>query len=269
MESTFFEELLKGKNQRGVSAEAFWDGRAEQFNSNVQKGGGGQVEALISVLKANKLLKAGDSVLDIGCGTGRYTVEFAKVAGEVTGIDVSSKMLEYAAENSSRENVKNTRYIKLDWGTADFKELGWEKSFDLVFASMCPGIDSRRALEKMSEVSRGHCFISRTIQRKDSIADALSEHFGIERKYDPHNDRDKVCAMFNLLWMSGYSPEITYLNMKQDIELTAEEAMGHHGWALEAGVREDEMKAFLLEKQGDKVIKGVVCSSTALIYWKV
>jgi len=64
------------------------------------------------------------SILDLGCGTGRHDVEFAKKGYKVTGIDQSETMLQIADKESSNEN---TRYIKDD---ARYLELN--EKFDAV-----------------------------------------------------------------------------------------------------------------------------------------
>jgi len=38
----------------------------------------------------------GSSILDIGCGTGRHAIELARLGYHVTGVDLSSRMLEHA-----------------------------------------------------------------------------------------------------------------------------------------------------------------------------
>lgn len=50
-------------------------------------------------------LKPGDSLLDIGCGTGRHAVGLAKKGIRVTGVDISEKMLEKASKRASRAGV--------------------------------------------------------------------------------------------------------------------------------------------------------------------
>lgn len=50
----------------------------------------------------------GKSLIDIGCGPGVYSVEFAKRGADVLGVDISQKMLDKARNNASTANVKLT-----------------------------------------------------------------------------------------------------------------------------------------------------------------
>lgn len=61
-----------------------------------------------------------DSILDIGCGTGKLTIELARFAskGSVTGIDPSQEMLQKAKEVSG--DVKNIRLIHIPAQSMDF-----------------------------------------------------------------------------------------------------------------------------------------------------
>lgn len=62
-------------------------------------------------------------ILDLGCGSGRHSVELNKMGYKVDGIDLSSKSLEIARpfENS-----------KLKFIHADFRELDFENKYDIV-----------------------------------------------------------------------------------------------------------------------------------------
>lgn len=55
-------------------------------------------------------------ILDVGCGSGRYCIEIAKAgAKEVTGIDLSPKMLEIAEQLADQSNVSDQcRFIRKD-----------------------------------------------------------------------------------------------------------------------------------------------------------
>jgi SAM-dependent methyltransferase len=59
-------------------------------------------------LRAAYGISSGDSVLDIGCGTGLTTRESARAAapGRVVGVDVSERMLDRARELTAADNVR-------------------------------------------------------------------------------------------------------------------------------------------------------------------
>ena len=51
-------------------------------------------------------LKAGMTVLELGCGTGSFTRELARSGAEIVAIDVSPELLEIAKSNCSAANVR-------------------------------------------------------------------------------------------------------------------------------------------------------------------
>lgn len=67
------------------------------------------------------------SVLDYGCGVGRMAIAFARVARQVTGIDISEGMLAEAQANKSRLGIENLELLQIE-GT----QLPIKKKFDLV-----------------------------------------------------------------------------------------------------------------------------------------
>ena len=68
--------------------------------------------------------KPGDKVLDIGIGTGIFALELMKYETEITGIDVSEKMLDIA-RSKGLTNVSVGDAVSLDFP---------DKSFDLVIS---------------------------------------------------------------------------------------------------------------------------------------
>ncbi|AWW32072.1 methyltransferase type 11 [Echinicola strongylocentroti] len=52
-------------------------------------------------------VKSEDSVLDVACGTGMVACEFARFAGKVTGIDITTEMLKEAQRLHNKMNLKN------------------------------------------------------------------------------------------------------------------------------------------------------------------
>jgi SAM-dependent methyltransferase len=58
-------------------------------------------------------LQPGSSILDVGCGTGRHSIELAKRGYTVTGLDLSSEMLSRAADAAKSAGV-NVSWIRSD-----------------------------------------------------------------------------------------------------------------------------------------------------------
>jgi ubiquinone/menaquinone biosynthesis C-methylase UbiE len=74
-------------------------------------------------LRAATGIRAGDSVLDIGCGAGQTTREAARAAapGPVLGVDVSAAALERARELAAAESLRNVSFELGDAQTHAFE----------------------------------------------------------------------------------------------------------------------------------------------------
>src|SRR5690606_4974225 len=126
------------------------DFRASEFNSRLDSQRTVmEVEEVLKFLRDKGALEKNSSVLDIGCGPGKYALAFAKEVKRVTGTDISPKMIEYAKENAESRGLRNIELVQASWPEVKSEEFGWKKNFDLVFAAFCPGIDSPEALKKM------------------------------------------------------------------------------------------------------------------------
>ena len=75
-------------------------------------------------------LRSGDALLDVGCGPGTITADFARLVapGVVTGIDISEEVVELARHGN--EAVPNLRFVVDDVYDLSFEDA----SFDVVHA---------------------------------------------------------------------------------------------------------------------------------------
>lgn len=81
----------------------FWNLYAPYiFGSNRWAGAPKEADGISSLLS----LKTGDRVLDACCGVGRHSIELAKKAYRITGIDLNKDFLEAAAGTAEAEGVK-------------------------------------------------------------------------------------------------------------------------------------------------------------------
>jgi ubiquinone/menaquinone biosynthesis C-methylase UbiE len=98
-------------------------------------------------------LSPGDGVLDVGCGTGNFTRDFAKSVGPdglVVGLDVSQTMLTRAVRDTAAAGFEQVAYVRADAADAPFVNA----SFDAVccFAALNLFADPYAALDSFTRV---------------------------------------------------------------------------------------------------------------------
>ena len=91
--------------------------------------------------------RPGDSLLDVGCGTGHFSRRFAAAGVEVRGVDLDAAMLDYA-----RRQGGGVHYLQGDMGALPVADL----SFDHVtaVASLCFVDTPERVLAELWRVAR-------------------------------------------------------------------------------------------------------------------
>ncbi len=117
--------------------------------------------------------------LDVGCGTGLYSLELARRGAiQVTGIDVSEKMIEICKERAKQENLTaKTRFIQVD--IMDFKT---DSRFDITIGM--------------------------------GLLDYIKEPLAVLRKMNDLT-ADKVMLSFPVLWSPRTLPRIIRLGIRR------------------------------------------------------
>ena len=85
---------------------------------------------------------SGTKVADFGCGPGLYTTRLARKRAATTGIDFSTRSIDYARDVAEREGL-TVRYEH-----ADYLEFETDARFDLILMIMCFNISCRRTFLK-------------------------------------------------------------------------------------------------------------------------
>jgi 2-polyprenyl-3-methyl-5-hydroxy-6-metoxy-1,4-benzoquinol methylase len=73
----------------------------------------------------------GTRIVDFGCGPGLYAIRLAKKQAEVTGIDFSTRSIQYAREAAEKEKI-GIKYLNENY--LDFET---DERFDLILMIMC------------------------------------------------------------------------------------------------------------------------------------
>ncbi len=148
-----------------TKAEKFWDRMARGYkNPNYQPKG-----LSLKTLEATRpYLKTNQSVLDFGCGPGTLTLQLAKDVATVTGIDISSGMINVA--NTLANDQCNSNVVFLQ--TSIFDSSLKEQSFDVIVAfNVLHFVNDEKSINRLNALLKpGGLFISATACVKEKIS---------------------------------------------------------------------------------------------------
>jgi len=97
-------------------------------NESFTQGTLGECDFIERELQFDKSLK----ILDVGCGTGRHTIELTKRGYRVTGVDLSESQLATAREKARKRN------LEIDFRHCDARNLPFHAEFDVAIM-LCEG----------------------------------------------------------------------------------------------------------------------------------
>ena len=199
----------------------------------------------------------GKTLIDIGCGTGVYTLYLANLCEKVTGLDISEKMLECMKDDAKKFGVSNLRAVESGWD--DFNE---NKIYDIAFSTMSPAINSVEGFDKFIRSGKTHVFMWWNKQRHSSVLEKFYEIYG-EREW---SDRASQFEYHLTRLKIPFKSQI--LNEVRQKDLSLEKAYTDIAWHLEIGnikFDENEVKNELLKIAKDGKITETVTSSMKLL----
>lgn len=163
--------------ENGQEQIKFWNRRAENFPRYSAEEPSYE-GSMLELAKSRGVVFKGRRVLDVGCGSGMYTLRIAQEAAQVTALDISERMLEISAADAATLGLTNIRHVREAW--LDF-ELG--EPFDVVFCSMSPATDNDLAKIKLIKATGDALvFIGFIEYFTPKPMDDLIRHYGLERK---------------------------------------------------------------------------------------
>ena len=102
--------------------ESFWsDTESVVFNEERRKKAPEEVEQILSLLGS----PPGGALLDLGCGIGRHSLEFARTGHRVTGVDRTRRYLDAAGRTADEQK------LDIEWVECDMREFRRPDAFDV------------------------------------------------------------------------------------------------------------------------------------------
>jgi len=200
------------------SIAAIWNRRSGRFARDMDSEKRQRRAAdVFAILEEAGFSPRGANVLDIGCGPGTLSLPLARAGADVTSFDVSTGMLDRLKEAARNEGLTISP-IECSWWTADIDELGFWNAFDLVIASMTPGVKDVETFDRMMARSKRLCYYSNFIRRDTDRAyrEISRDILGEEPRAGAHGPGFLYPFMY--LYTLGYQPIVRFSRHSGDRE---------------------------------------------------
>ncbi len=135
------QERLVPENDR-----TFWQRSAATYEQRVSVPG--SYDQTLGWIEAK--LDPGDTLLDVGCGDGRFALPLATKTSQITAIDYSPEMLQLLMQKAATSGIENIIPVEGNWPDVDVAE------HDVVLAawSMYRQLDIERAVAQLIRTTR-------------------------------------------------------------------------------------------------------------------
>ena len=260
-------QIKKSSYKKKDATQDVWKDRARNFDKLVQKKWehrDSSREFIISTLRRNP----GSTVLDIGAGTGAWSLLMAEHAARVTALDPSEAMTQVLQDKIRQHNIDTITILNGTWPAVSVEP----HDYVLASHSMYGDPDFQSFIEKMTVTAKKSCFLVMRVPFTDTImAKAAMKIWG-----QPHDSPNFQIA-YNALLQMGIYPNVLMESSAgwspwshDSLEDALDETKRRFG--LQENTEHDAYLTGLLKKELKKN-KGryvwPVGNQAALVYWEI
>jgi FkbM family methyltransferase len=210
-------------------------------------------------------LDPGTTVLDIGAGTGRWTIPIARVAGRVTALEPASGMEEMLRANMVEAGTDNIDIVAAGWQEAQVERHDVTVAAHSLYT--CP--DLAGVVRFMERHARRTCFVELRILPADGVIVELAERI----HGSPHDSPDAVVA-WNALYSMGICANVLVeADAEYRTDATFDEALARakSHLALDGPTAHDDLIRRTLSERLTRTDAGYVWPDgrrAALLWWR-
>ncbi len=164
-----------------------WDKKAHRYGRYTTESD--TLETIIcGMMKEMGVDFLGKRVVDIGCGTGVYTLRVAQKAAQVDALDISEAMLNVLREDSQTYGITNIRTHHSDWIDFPLPDV----PYDYALSTMSPATREAQGFERMHRAAQTRIFLGWGDKRGTGLMEELFAAHG--QTYTPPNGAVKLRA---------------------------------------------------------------------------
>ena len=162
----------------GRTSADFWERRASGFHRSTKD----TITSDPFYLRLCDIVTPQTSVLDVGAGTGRFSLALAPQAEHITAVEPSAAMMDFLRRDAADKGLSNISYVQTTW-----QEAPDNLQADIVICShvLYPIRDIEPFLVKLQKATRQDCYIYSRATHIDALTADLWQHFHHDERRIP------------------------------------------------------------------------------------
>ena len=162
----------------GRTSADFWERRASGFHRSTKD----TITSDPFYLRLRDVVTPQTSVLDVGAGTGRFSLALAPQAEHITAVEPSAAMMDFLRRDAADKGLSNISYVQATW-----QEAPDNLQADMVICShvLYPIRDIEPFLSKLQKATHQDCYIYSRATHIDALTADLWRHFHHDERRIP------------------------------------------------------------------------------------
>ncbi len=211
-------DIMTDQDER---AKRFWEYKAKRYPLPYDEETLKTTRKVIELVKSRGVELKGKRVIDIGCGTGIYTLPIAEEASFVLGLDITLEMLNRLIDEAQRVGINNVDTLHASWKDIDIELSGLKGAFDVAWVAMSMAVREEKEVLKMQACATKHCvYIGWGGRRENTLMEEVFAAHDVDYSPPPGARR-----MLEVLRGIGKSPTYDLIETSWTWKGTTDEAI--------------------------------------------
>jgi SAM-dependent methyltransferase len=248
----------------GRTSADFWERRASGFHRSTKD----TITSDPFYLRLRDVVTQQTSVLDVGAGTGRFSLALAPQAEHITAVEPSAAMMDFLRRDAADKGLSNISCVQTTW-----QEAPDNLQADIVICShvLYPIRDIEPFLVKLQKATRQDCYIYSRATHIDALTADLWQHFHHDERRIPPSYIHVLDVLYEMgifanVEIVSLPPSLRYPSLNVAVREMSEQLILPDDEKTREELRA-LLEGWLVERDGILVPpqQEVVC---AIIWWK-